>query len=725
MSAARSHSQRPLVAVGGNPNVGKTTLFNVLTGSRARVGNYPGVTVERRLGEADAPGIGAVEIVDVPGTYSFVARTGEEQVALASLLGLGGERRPDVVVLCVDATQLVRGLYLVLQAQELALPVVVALTMIDEARGAAPNAPELARRLGCPVVPIVSPKGFGLPALWAAIAQKLAASPQVPAPPASIWRWRPSRATEEAIGRVRPTLPTDWPPSDAMALWALMSVEGAEDLAGVSDELREAVRLDRDVGAALDDEAIRGRYAWLDREVAPLVREEPDRHISERIDRLLIHPVAGLGMFLLIMFVIFQSLFAGARPAIDLIESLFTHLGDFAARVPPEGLVASFVTDGLIKGVGAVVVFLPQILLLFFFLGVLEDSGYMARVAYLMDRIMRTMNLHGRAFVPLLSGFACAVPAIMATRTMERRRDRLLTMLIVPLTTCSARLPVYSLIIASLFSTQKVFGIIPAAGLLMVFMYGFGVVTALLAAAILSRVVKPLKARRLPFVIELPPYRAPRWRDVVHMMTDRSGQFLSQAGTTIVACSVVLWALLAFPREAAHPTRDWHALAAAATPGEAAATVAHEKEGERIQQSYGGRLGHGIEPVLRPLGFDWKIGIGIIGAFAAREVFVATMGIIYGAGADVKSVDDPGGRGLRDRIRAERRPDGSPVFTPLVGLSLMIFFALSCQCMSTLAVVKRETGGYRWPAFLFGYMTGLAWLVSFALYQGGRWLGYS
>jgi ferrous iron transport protein B len=707
---------RPLLAVGGNPNVGKTTLFNVLTASRARVGNYPGVTVEKLTGVAVAPGIGTVDVVDIPGTYSLVSRSKEEQLAFESLLGLDSERRPDVVVLCVDATQLVRGLYLVLQAQELGLPVVVALTMMDEVGRAAPDVPQLARRLGCDVVPIVAHKGQGLPELWAAIARRLEAARSQP-----VWRWKPGPALQAAIDRVRPVLPETWPRSDAMALWALMSIDAAEDLTGITPDLRAAVHLTPEVGAAFDGEAITGRYRWLDREIAPLILEEPDRQLTARIDRVLIHPVTGLFTFLLIMFVIFQSLFAGAKPAITLIQQLFDFTAALAIRVLPPGLILDFLVGGLIKGVGAVVVFLPQILLLFFFLGMLEDSGYMARVAYLMDRIMRTMNLHGRAFVPLLSGFACAVPAIMATRTMERRRDRILTMLVVPLTTCSARLPVYSLIIASLFTTQKVFGVLPAAGLLMVFMYGFGVVTALAAAAILSRVVRPLRARRLPFVIELPPYRLPRGRDVLQMMTTRSRQFLGEAGTTIVACSIVVWALLAFPRQAALPSRDWAGAVAAAQGETAQIAVAHEREAERLQQSYAGRLGHGIEPVLRPLGFDWKIGIGIIGAFAAREVFVATMGIIYGAGEDAKATD----QGLRDRIQAQRRDDGSRVFTPLVGLSLMVFFALSCQCMSTLAVVRRETGGLAWPVFLFGYMTVLAWVVSFALYQGGRWLGYS
>jgi ferrous iron transport protein B len=410
--------------------------------------------------------------------------------------------------------------------------------------------------------------------------------------------------------------------------------------------------------------------------------------------------------------VVFQALFAWAEPAIRLIEAVFARLGDGVRALLPAGLVADFLAEGLLAGVGAVVVFLPQILLLFFFLGLLEDSGYMARVAYLVDRIMRALNLHGRAFVPMLSGFACAVPAILATRTMERRRDRLLTMLVVPLTTCSARLPVYTLVIASLFPRRKVAGLFPVQGLLMVFMYAFGIASALLAAAVLSRAVKPLRARHLPFVIELPPYRLPRLRDVLHMMWARSRSFLTEAGTVIVAGSIVLWVLLSFPR-------------APVQAAPAADTVTQQEHADldralRLRHSYAGRLGHTVEPLLHPLGFDWKIGIGIIGAFAAREVFVSTMGVVYGVGTGA----DEQSRSLREKIRAERRPDGRPVYTPLVGLTLMIFFALSCQCMSTLAVVRRETNSLRWPAFLFGYMTVLAWVVGAGVYQGGRLLGF-
>jgi ferrous iron transport protein B len=329
---------------------------------------------------------------------------------------------------------------------------------------------------------------------------------------------------------------------------------------------------------------------------------------------------------------------------------------------------------------------------------------------------MRSMNLHGRAFVPMLSGFACAVPAIMATRTMERRRDRILTMMVVPLMTCSARLPVYTLVIGTLISESPLIG-----GLLMVGMYLFSVVTALIAAWVLSKTVRQLKAKRLPFLIELPPYRFPRLRDVLRMMWGKSSMFLREAGTVILACSIALWALLAFPRELPSGSPDYAALIAAAPDDDAKAALEAERAGAKLANSYGGRLGKAIEPAIAPLGFDWKIGVGIIGAFAAREVFVSTLGIVYSVGDEADEESEP----LRDALRDERRADGSRAYTPLVGLSLMIFFALACQCMSTLAVVRRETRSWGWPLFLFGYMTALAYVASFVVYQGGRLLGFS
>ena len=705
-----------LVALAGNPNTGKTTLFNALTGSRAKVGNYPGVTVERRVARFEVAGRVA-DLVDIPGTYSLAARSAEEQIALAAMVGLRGNPRPDLVVFCVDATQPVRGLYLVLQALELGLRAVVALTMVDEAGRAAPPARALASALGCPVVEVDGRRRVGLPELRAAIAQRLGEVE----PPAQVWRWQPSDELREHIAAVYAALPGDWPQSDAMALWALSSVGDDDELVGVPDGVRRAVAQvpegGRGAGAWIDDEAVLGRYRWLDSEVAPLIGAAPDRTFTERLDRVLLNRVAGFGVFLAIMFVVFQSLFTWADPAITLVETCFAWLGGFARDHLPAGLFTDFLVDGVIAGFGSVVVFLPQILLLFFFIGLMEDSGYMARVAYLMDRIMKTMNLHGRAFVPMLSGFACAVPAILATRTMERQRDRLLTMMVVPLMTCSARLPVYTLIIASLFPAGHLLGVFPVQGLLMIGMYLFSTVTALGAAWVLSRRIRPLRAKRLPFVIELPPYRIPRLGDVTRMMWGRSSMFLREAGTVILACTIALWALLNFPRET---SIDYQPLIEAAPSAEVASALESARDGERLRESWGGRLGHAIEPTIEPLGFDWKIGVGIIGAFAAREVFISTMGVVYSAGADV----DENSATLRQRVRAEVREDGRPVYTPLVGLSLMIFFALACQCMSTLAVVKRETGGYRWPLFLFGYMTALAWLTSFAVYQGGRLLGF-
>jgi ferrous iron transport protein B len=705
-------SARKLVAIAGNPNTGKTTLFNVLTGSRARVGNYPGVTVDRRMGEATLSAAGEVGVLDIPGTYSLVARTAEEQIAIDAMLGLDGQPRPDAVVICIDSAQAVRGLYLVLQAMEFGLPVVVAMTMMDEAGKAAPDHAELSKRLGCEVIPMVASQGRGVPELRAALDRRLASAKLAPC-----WRWQPSEWLRERLTAASAALPEAWPAMDAMALWALMSLDEGDELRGIPPALREAARLSPEEHKRVDGEAISARYAWLDREVGPLVLHAPDRARTEKVDRILIHPMFGFLIFLVLMLGLFEALFVGADPMIRGIDGGFAALNGWLKHVLPESIFTHFLTDGLLGGFGAVLAFLPQILLLFAFLGMLEDTGYLARVAYLMDRPMRAMNMHGRAFIPLLSGFACAVPAIMATRTMERRRDRLLAMMVIPLVTCSARLPVYTLIVVSLFPASTIAGFLPTRGLLMVSMYVFGMMSSLGAAWLLSHILPPLRGRRLPFVVELPPYRRPRLRDVLLMVKDRSRRFLLDAGPLIILCSVVLWALLDFPRTAHTPSRNWEQAISAAAPSERAKLEA-EKESERLQQSFAGKLGRAVEPALAPLGFDWKIGIGLIGSFAAREVFVATMAVVYGLGPD-------GGKSstLREKLQREKRADGRPLYTPLVGLSLLLFFAIACQCSGTLAAVRRESGGLRWPAFLFGYTATLAWLVSFTVYQVGQALG--
>jgi ferrous iron transport protein B len=414
-------------------------------------------------------------------------------------------------------------------------------------------------------------------------------------------------------------------------------------------------------------------------------------------------------------------LFSGADPAIGLIEDSFGWLQLQVAALLPAGLLSDFICDALIEGVGSVLVFLPQIALLFLFIGLMEDSGYMARVAVLMDRLMKAIGLHGRAFVPMLSGYACAVPAIMATRTMERRRDRMLTMMVIPLMTCSARLPVYTLLIAALFPATLVWGFLPVQGLLMVAMYLFSTLMALTCAAVLGRTL--FKGPKVPFLVELPPYRRPHWPSLLRMVWQRSQLFVTQAGGVILGVTCLMWLLLSFPRQPEIAARFDAERAAVQSVepqqrAELEAALSAREAGEALRASWGGRLGRAMEPLIEPLGFDWKIGVGLLGAFAAREVFISTMGVVYGIGADATE-DSPS---LREKLHAEQYPDGRPVYTPLVGLSLMVFFALACQCMSTLAVVRRETRSWVWPIFLFIYTGALAWLSSFAVYQVGSLL---
>jgi ferrous iron transport protein B len=705
-------SGRARIALAGNPNTGKTTLFNRLTGAQGRVGNYPGVTVELETAMVRLAPEHEVDVVDVPGSYSLVARSREEQVAITALLGIDGAPRPELVVCCVDATNLSRNLYFVLQAQELGLNVLVALTMIDEAGPAAPSPEALSSLLGCSVVGVVARTGQGVDEL------KRAMYAQLPQRGEPALRFTPSSELRAAMDHVKRSFPESWPTSDGLSLWALMSVGEGDELE-LPPNVRAAVHAvvpDETHGTRIDDECVLARYEWIDANVEPSAMATASRKLTERVDAVLIHPIFGFAMFLLVNLALFQALFSWSEPAIEAIESLFGWVATVASNALGESILSELLVEGVIGGAGSVVVFLPQILLLFFFVGLMEDSGYMARVAYLMDRIMRAMGLHGRAFVPMLSGFACAVPAIMATRTMERERDRLLTMMVVPLMTCSARLPVYTLIIGALFSPEATFLGISVQSGLMIALYLFSVFIALLAAFVLSKTMLPARASAL--ILELPPYRLPRLPDVLRMMWQRARAFLREAGTIILACSVVLWFLLNFPREhESAATRDTARINAHTSVEAEQAELA---QSERLNHSYGARLGHAIEPLIAPLGFDWKIGVGIIGAFAAREVFVATLGIVYSVGGEVDETSE----GMRDKLRDERKANGERAYTPLVGLSLLVFFALACQCMSTLAVVKRETRGYKWPLFLFAYMTVLAWLASFAVYQGGKLFGF-
>jgi len=728
-NVAASASGTPLLLLIGNPNTGKTTLFNRLTGQNARIGNYPGITVERRSGDLTLRADGAsrvVEVVDVPGAYSLSARSAEEQIALSAVLGWAENPRPDLCIVVVDAGQLARNLYLVTQLLELDVRVVVALNMIDEVRDNPPNASELSRFLGVPCVATDARHGTGMVELERAISHALTQ------PPRTALRIQYPSALERDLERVASALPSEWHQNDvrarALALWALTSIEADDELQGIDPNLRARcleVRAQADL-RDIDQEVIATRYALIDAQLPKLytrLETHPKkRRTSDRVDRVLLHPVFGFAIFIGVMLLMFQSLFSWSDPAIRLIESLTSLCANFVEAHIPESILRDLVTRGVIGGVGNVVVFLPQILLLFFCIGILEDSGYMARVAFLMDRIMKSLGLHGRAFVPMLSGFACAVPAILATRTMERQRDRLLTMLVVPLMTCSARLPVYTLIIGALFPPSRIFGWLPVQGLLMVAMYLFSTTITLISAGVLGRTA--VKGRRIPLILELPPYRLPSLTGTLRMMWRRAAAFLRDAGSGILLFTILLWALLSFPRPAhldqpLPPAAAIHQQGRPVTNQPGQDDLAATPPPSAIEQSYGGRLGKAIEPLLRPLGFDWKIGVGLIGAFAAREVFVSTLGLVYGIG-DADENTTP----LRDKIRQERRADGSSAYSPLMGLSLMVFFALSCQCMSTLMVVYRETRSLRWPLFMFGYMTTLAYVASLLLYQGGRLLGF-
>jgi len=714
----------PHVLIAGNPNSGKSTLFNAVSGGGARVGNYPGVTVDRtsarfRLGAQE------IELVDIPGIYSLTATSPEEQLAVNALI----EEDTRGVICVVDATTLQRGLYLALQLVESGVPVVVALNMMDSAErlGLQIDTELLSRLLGAPVVPVVATKRQGLDHLLAALEAQLGSGRT-----AKRLEVAYPRALRADVERLVPVIATWRPGAEsaqlrAFALWCLLSL-GEDNLQGIPERVRSAVRELREAasveGRNLDLEIISSRYVWIDDALrqAYSSRAAPPSW-SERIDWVLTHPFVGLVVFAAVMLGIFEALFAGAEPLIRAIEDLTTVIQAQASAILPEGVLRDLIVEGIIAGVGNVVVFAPQILMLFLFIGFLEDSGYLARVAFVIDRVMKGVGLHGKAFVPLLSGFACAVPAVMATRTIERRRDRLVTMMALPLMSCSARLPVYILVVGTVFAGQSI-GWLSAGAVALFSMYTLSVLATLGAAAVIRRTVLPGPAPT--FVLEMPPYRWPSARILWLNAWRRLRIFLVDAGTIILAMTILLWALLSFPkssevagRYAAEGDRIEQTALPVIEKEQALASLKAQEASEQLRQSFGGRFGHAIEPALRPIGFDWQIGVGIIGAFAAREVFISTLGVVFGIGEA-----DENTKPLRQALRDARHSDGTPVMTPLSGVSLMVFFLLACQCMSTIAVVRRESGSWKWPLFLFSYMTVLAYVASFVVYQGGQLLGF-
>jgi ferrous iron transport protein B len=620
----------------GSPNAGKTTLFNALTGLRAKVGNYPGVTVERREGEIRLGDARAL-LIDLPGTYGLTPISADEAIVNDVLSGAAaGVAKPDALIVVADACSLQRTLPFIGEAILQGTPMCIVLTMLDElaARGGKLDIRRLEASLGVPIVGVIGHRGRGIDAL-----RRLLGDP---------------------------------------ANWSRPEIEPPRD--------REE------------------RAGWADSIASSVIESRPARHrLTERVDQIVLHPVWGSLLFLAVMVIFFQLIFTWATPAMDAIDSGITVLASLARTVLPAGWIADLVADGLIAGVGSVVIFLPQIVILFALLYLLEDLGYMARAAFVVDRLMGRIGLEGRSFVALLSSYACAVPGIMATRTIPSPRDRLVTILVAPLMTCSARLPVYALLISAFVPERSVWGPIGLQGLILLGLYLAGAVAALVVAGLFKRTI--IRGDGLPFTMELPTYRWPTGRVWLSQVLGSAWAFIRRAGTIIMAASIILWVLLNFPKVEAPANLEPSAATAYA-----------------LEHSAAGRIGHLIEPAIEPLGFDWKIGVGLIASLAAREVIVATLAQVYATGGAE-------GDSLREALRNDRDPEtGALIFTPATVGALLVFFVFALQCTSTLAIMRRETNSWRWPAFAFGYLFVLAYSMSFLTHRvvtalgGSDWL---
>ena len=727
------------VVLTGNPNCGKTTLFNALTGLRARVGNYAGVTVERKEGAlTGADPRHAVVVLDLPGNYSLSPQSPDEQIARDVLFQrLPEVPPPDLVVVVADASNLQRNLYLATQVIELGYPTLLALNMVDVARerGQEIDLEALAKALGVPVLALVASQGQGIDGLRQAIRAQAAAPGTRHVIPRQ-FNELPEDFGQEAQAiedRLEALFPQRSRLAAAEALLLLSDERtlpnegdpaGARHPAALVEEVRSARRRLEAAGVDWRSAAIEARYARLFAIEQHVVRETapPGETLSDRIDRVVTHKVWGLLIFVAVMALMFQSIFWLAQYPMDGIEAVVDALAGWVGSTMPPGDLNDLITRGAISGVGSVVVFLPQICLLFLFIGLLEDTGYMSRAAFLMDRLMSRVGLHGKSFIPMLSSFACAIPGILATRTIETRQDRLATILVAPLMSCSARLPVYTVLIAACIPQRNGWP-----GITLLLMYLLGIAGALGMAWVFKKSL--LRGDPPMLILELPPYKRPMAGAVLRQMWDRSRLFLRRAGTVILGINILLWFLATYPRPGEIGERferqrtQWRQTASEPPTDEQSAAllrIDQAEAGERLRQSFAGRLGRAIEPAIRPLGFDWKIGIGLVTSFAAREVFVSTMSVVYNAGDG----DGEGTASLAEAMKSERRGDGSPVYTPLTGLTLMVFYVFAMQCVSTVAVVRRETNSWRWPLFQAVYMTSLAWVLAWLTHVVGTRMGF-
>ena len=695
------------IALVGNPNCGKTSLFNSLTGLNQKVGNFPGVTVDKKTGVTELEEGTKANVTDLPGTYSLYPRRADEWVAYKVMMNVDEEIKPDLILVVADASNLKRNLLFCSQVIDLKRPVVIALTMMDIARskGFSIDIPQLERELGVPVIPVNPRKGKGLPQLKKALYQK----------------------TKQAAA----TLPFDFIANKELAPFAVDGIKKlvphVSDYAAVHYLINhENFPLDNLTQKAIEhveitnhfnptktqaDEIVQ-RYSRI-RQVMKQSVTEPNplqkKLFTEKLDNLFLHRIWGNVILLLVLFLLFQSIFWLSQFPMDFIDWSFSKFSGWLGDVLPQVWWSDLLINGVLAGLSGILVFVPQIMILFGLITALEDVGYMARISFLSDRLMRKTGLNGKSVMPMISGFACAVPAIMSTRNIENRKERLLTILVTPLMSCSARLPVYTILIGLVIPNTYFLGFLSIRGFVMMSLYLVGIVMALIVSYVLKWVIK-IKEKSY-FILELPVYRAPRWKNIGITMIEKAKIFVSDAGRIIIVISLLLWFLSSYgPSERMNAINTKYAhLEQAASPQDKAVLVKQYKT-EKLLNSFAGIAGKAIEPAIRPLGFDWKIGIALITSFAAREVFVGTMATLY-------SVDESDGATLKQKMQNATREDGTKVYTLATALSLMMFYVLAMQCMSTLAITKRETRTWKWPAVQFVYMTGLAYLMSFIVYQ--------
>lgn len=697
------------IALVGNPNSGKSSLFNALTGLNQKVSNFPGVTVDKKTGNCKlGNGINA-NIIDLPGTYSLYPKGADEFVTYDVLLNPRNEDKPDIVVIIADASNLKRNLLFCSQIMDLRIPVIIALSMMDLAgkKGVEIDVPGLERALGVPVVAINPRKNKGILPLKKVISQTAMGQYQPP-PRNFIDVSALSPRVIEGIKKLTAL------PSDYAALHVAVNAEELHFLNGAQKQaIKDLLQENNFSKTKVQGEEILQRYAKIKQVMNGTVAQEDPLYktlLTEKIDNILLHRVWGYLIMLGVLFIIFQSIFSLAQYPMDAIQKGFGALSGWLGAVLPNNKLTDALINGVIAGISGIAVFVPQIMILFGLITLLEDTGYMARISFLTDRLMRQVGLNGKSVMPLISGVACAVPAIMSTRNIENKKERLITILVTPLMSCSARLPVYTILIALVIPNKSVLGFMGLQGLVMMGLYLLGFVMAILVSSVMRFFIK-MKEKSY-FIMELPVYRAPRWKNVGVTMVEKAKIFITDAGKVIMVISVILWFLASHgpAKKIDAVTAKYTALIRQHPEKEKDLTTAMRSE--KLSDSYAGILGKAIEPVIKPLGFDWKIGIALVTSFAAREVFVGTMATLYSVGENPEQNTAT----LQQKMNDARRPDGTPVYTLATGLSLMIFYAFAMQCMSTLAVVKRETKSWKYPLLQLGYMTALAYIGSLLMF---------